>query len=193
VTTALARRPQDRGRGRLSRWAARRGRSAGADAGNAMIEFVGLSVVLLIPFAYFFLAVFSVQRSAFAVTQAARAAGRAYVTADDERDAAARAQVAAQLAFTDQGLRGTPRLSFVPVGASCGSGGAGDAGSGGGAGDGGAGGDAASLRPGARFVVCVGARAPLPGTAALMPGVAAVGVNGRFEVVVDILRANRSQ
>jgi hypothetical protein len=145
-----------------------------------------------------------VQRSAFAVTQAARAAGRAYVTADDERDAAARAQVAAQLAFTDQGLRGTPRLSFVPVGASCGSGGAGDGGSGGGgsggggaggggAGGGGAGGDAASLRPGARFVVCVGARAPLPGTAALMPGVAAVGVNGRFEVVVDILRANRSQ
>jgi hypothetical protein len=88
-----------------------------------------------------------------------------------------RAEIAARLSFTDQGLHGQPQLSFVPVGAGCGSG----------SGDG-----AASLRPGARFVICVRTKAPLPGTGSIMPGIADVGVNGRFEVVVDPLRADRS-
>nr|WP_131745764.1 hypothetical protein [Frankia sp. Cppng1_Ct_nod] len=143
-----------------------------------MIEFVGLSVLLLLPFVYFFLSVFAVQRSAFAVTQAARAAGRAYATADSEDQAVQRAQVAAQLAFADQGLDAAPELRFASEGADCGAGDPGDG--------------AASLAPGSRFVVCVRSVAALPGTAQLFTGLADITVNGKFVVVVDAYRRNRT-
>src|SRR5689334_17331577 len=51
------------------------------DGGTAVIEFVGLSVVLLLPVVYVLLTVFQLQRAAFGVSQAAREAGRAYATA----------------------------------------------------------------------------------------------------------------
>ncbi|WP_328591837.1 hypothetical protein [Candidatus Frankia alpina] len=76
----------------------------GADDGSAMIEFVGLSVVLLVPFVYLFLCVFSVQKSAFGVTEAAREAGRAFATADSETEGTDRARLAAALALQDQGV-----------------------------------------------------------------------------------------
>ncbi|WP_308128287.1 hypothetical protein [Frankia sp. CiP3] len=148
------------------------------DSGTALIEFVGLSVLLLIPFVYFFLSVFSVQRSAFAVTQAARAAGRAYATADSEDQAVQRARVAARLAFADQGIDGAPEVRFAPEGADCGAGDPGDG--------------AASLAPGARFVVCVRSVAALPGTARLFTGLADITVNGKFIVVVDAYRRDRT-
>lgn len=149
-----------------------------ADRGSAMIEFVGLSVVLLVPFLYFFLALFSVQRSAFAVTQAAREAGRAYATSADETQALDRAQVAADLAFTDQGIDATPQLRFAPAGSDCGAPSPGDG--------------AATLEPGAVFVVCVRTVAALPGLGTLSSNLAAVTVNGSFTVVVDAFRADRS-
>jgi len=156
----------------------RRGRRQRRDAGSAMVEFVGLSVVLLIPFVYFFLALFDVQRSAFAVTQAAREAGRAYATAPDESDALSRAQLAAQLAFADQGLPGTPALRFAPQGANCGAANPGDG--------------AETLEPGAQFVACVRATIPLPGAGILGGRLADVTVNGQFVVVIDQYRADRS-
>jgi len=143
-----------------------------------MIEFVGLSVVLLIPFVYFFLALFSVQRSAFAVTQAAREAGRAYSTADNEEDGMTRAQLAAQLAFEDQGIDSAPQLRFAPEGADCGASDPGDG--------------AATLEPGAVFVVCVRTVAALPGVSILGAGIADVTLNGQFTVVIDQYRADRS-
>ncbi|ADP84009.1 hypothetical protein [Pseudofrankia inefficax] len=143
-----------------------------------MIEFIGLSVVLLIPFVYFFLALFDVQRSAFAVTQAAREAGRAYATADDEDDGLTRAQLAAQLAFQDQGLPGAPQLRFAPQGASCGAADPGDG--------------AETLEPGAQFVVCVRTTIPLPGAGILGSHLANVTVNGQFVVVIDQYRADRA-
>lgn len=75
----------------------------GNDRGSALIEFTFLSVLLLVPLAYLVLAVFSVQRAAFGVTAAAREAGRAYVTTT-AGDPGARAQAAAALALSDQGL-----------------------------------------------------------------------------------------
>jgi hypothetical protein len=162
--------------GRRQRWSW----SAGSDdAGSAMIEFVGLSIVLLVPFVYLFLSVFSVQRSAFAVTQAAREAGRAFATANSAAEGLARARVAAQLAFTDQGIDGSPQLRFAPEGADCGADNPGDG--------------AATLVPGSTYVVCVRTVAPLPGTGALLPGLADVTVNGQFTVVIDAYRADRSQ
>ena len=41
------------------------------DDGTAVIEFVGVTLLLLLPLLYLLLAVFSVQRAAFGVTQAA--------------------------------------------------------------------------------------------------------------------------
>ncbi|MFT4009740.1 MAG: hypothetical protein QM655_06810 [Nocardioidaceae bacterium] len=65
---------------------------------------VWLSVLLLVPLIYIVLSVFQVQRSAFAVTEAAKAAGRAYATAPDEQTGRDRAVRAAHLALRDQRL-----------------------------------------------------------------------------------------
>jgi Flp pilus assembly protein TadG len=72
------------------------------DDGNALVEFTYLSVLLLVPLVYVLLTVFQVQRAAFGVTEAARQAGRAYVTADTDAQGRARAQEAADLAMRDQ-------------------------------------------------------------------------------------------
>jgi Flp pilus assembly protein TadG len=74
------------------------------DGGNAMIEFVYLSVLLMVPLVYLLTTVFQVQRAAFGVTEAARQAGRAYATAEGAGAGAARASAAASLALDDQGL-----------------------------------------------------------------------------------------
>lgn len=79
------------------------GCGASDERGSALIEFTFLSVLLLVPLAYLVLAVFSVQRAAFAVTAATREAGRAFVTATDG-DPTARAQSAAALSMRDQGI-----------------------------------------------------------------------------------------
>jgi hypothetical protein len=152
---------------------------SGRDAGNALVEFVGLSVLLLIPLVYLILGVFSVQRSAFAATEAAREAGRAFATAPSEQQGLARARLAAALALSDQGIRQAPELRFAHAGAHCGDADPGDG--------------AESLEPGAEFVVCVRTVAPLPLTGSgLFRGIASVTVNGQFEVVVDAFRAGRN-
>ena len=74
------------------------------DVGNALVEFTYLAVLLMVPLVYVLLTVFQVQRAAFAVTEAARQAGRAYATADTTAAGLARAQTAAALAMKDQGL-----------------------------------------------------------------------------------------
>ncbi len=139
------------------------------DEGSALVEFVGLGVLLLIPLVYLLLSVFSVQRAAFAVTQAAREAGRAYATAPSNGAARERADYAARLALDSQGVKASASVRYAPAGTGCGSSSA----------DG-----AASLTPGARFVVCVRTQAELP-----LGG--AVTVNGQYAVAVDSYRADR--
>jgi len=73
--------------------------------GTALIEVTWLSILLLVPLLYIVLAVFEVQRSAFAVSAAARSAGRAYVMAPDEASAMSRANAAAAVSLGDQDLR----------------------------------------------------------------------------------------
>jgi Flp pilus assembly protein TadG len=70
--------------------------------GSALVEVTWLSLLLLVPLLYVVLAVFDVQRSAFGLSAAARAAGRAYATAPDEASALARARLAARVALADQ-------------------------------------------------------------------------------------------
>jgi Flp pilus assembly protein TadG len=78
------------------------------ESGTAVIEFVWLAILLLIPLLYVVLAVFDTQRTSYATSSAARSAGRAFITSPDEKSAYARAQAAARLAFADQGIQGAP-------------------------------------------------------------------------------------
>ncbi len=138
------------------------------EEGSALIEFVGLAVLLLLPLLYLLLSVFAVQRAAFAVTQAAREAGRAYATSPSAAQAPSRARYAAELALTSQGVRETVSVRYAPAGSGCS----------------GSGDSAASLLPGSRFVVCVRTQAVLP-----LGG--AITVNGQYGVSVDSYRTAR--
>ena len=83
-----------------------RARPAGVrgEDGSAIVEFVFLGVLLLIPLVYLTMAVARVQAGSYAVTTAAREAGRAFVTAEAGQDPAARARAASEVAFRDQGF-----------------------------------------------------------------------------------------
>jgi hypothetical protein len=72
--------------------------------GNAVVEFSWLALLLMVPLLYVVLTVFDVQRSAFGVSSAARAAGRAFTQAPSEAVATQRATTAAALALRDQHL-----------------------------------------------------------------------------------------
>lgn len=76
-----------------------------ADEGNAIVEFLYLAIVLMVPLVYVMLGVFDTQRASFGVTEAARQAGRTWVaTPGCDRPRALRA---AQLALADQGVTAT--------------------------------------------------------------------------------------
>jgi hypothetical protein len=105
------------------------------------VEVVWLSLILLIPLVYVLLTLVSVQRSAYGVTEAARAAGRAFVLAPTPATARQRAYAAAALAMRDQGITMPPRditIVCLPTPASC-------------------------LRPGSSVEVRIRYPAPLPG------------------------------
>ncbi len=83
--------------------------------GSALVELTWLGILLLVPMLWIVLSVFEVQRGAFAVSAAARAAGRAYALAPTDAEGMARARAAASQALADQGLDGSP----VDVAVSC--------------------------------------------------------------------------
>jgi Flp pilus assembly protein TadG len=83
------------------------------ERGTAIVEFVWLAILLLVPLLYIVLAVFDTQRTAYAASAAARSATRAFVTAPDQDTGYARAEAAARLAFTDQGIDGSFRLTIT--------------------------------------------------------------------------------
>jgi hypothetical protein len=74
------------------------------ERGTAIVEFVWLAILLLVPLLYVVLAVFETQRASYAASAAARSATRAFVTAPDQETAYTRAEAAARLAFGDQGI-----------------------------------------------------------------------------------------
>jgi hypothetical protein len=76
-------------------------RLARRDSGRAIVEFLVVGLLLLVPVVYFVITLSRVQAAAFAVSTASREAGRAFTTADDEERAYARAQAAARLSFED--------------------------------------------------------------------------------------------
>jgi hypothetical protein len=80
-----------------------------ADDGNAIVEFVYLAVLLMVPLVYVLLAVFAVQRATYAVSSATRESGRVFVTAPSDDVAARRAYLAASIVMADSGLELRPR------------------------------------------------------------------------------------
>lgn len=85
------------------RWRRPRG-----DEGNAIVEFVYLAVLLMVPLVYVLLTVFRVQGAAYAVSSAAREAGRVYATSDGSSDASSRAFAAASIVMADSNLELKP-------------------------------------------------------------------------------------
>lgn len=75
-----------------------------AEHGSAIVEFVWLGLLLLLPLVYVLVAAFEVQRASYAVSAASRSAGRAFVLAPDQSSAYARARQAATVALNDQGV-----------------------------------------------------------------------------------------
>lgn len=76
----------------------------GEDAGNAIVEFVYLAVLLMVPLVYVLLTVFQVQRAAYAASSAAREAGRVYATSESLDHAGPRAFAAARIVMRDSRL-----------------------------------------------------------------------------------------
>ena len=74
------------------------------EGGSALVEMIWLSLILLIPLVYILFTLVVVQRSSYGVTEAARAAGRAYVLSTDPATGRHRALLAAQVAMRDQGV-----------------------------------------------------------------------------------------
>jgi hypothetical protein len=91
-------------------------RAAAGDAGNAVVEFVWLAVLLMVPLVYVVLAAVAVQRTAFAETAAAREAARAYATAASDAEGEQRAELAVAMAMRDQGVAWEPDGRVVQCG-----------------------------------------------------------------------------
>lgn len=78
-------------------------RRARDDRGSALVEFCWVGLVLFIPLTWIVISVFEVQRGAFAVNGAARAAARAFALAPDDATGRARAEAVATQTLADQG------------------------------------------------------------------------------------------
>jgi len=127
------------------------------DEGAAVIEFTVLVTLVLVPIVYLILAVMQVQGAAFAVTQGAREAGRAFAQADTVMQARADARAAVELALADQGVAaGAETLTFDCSARDC-------------------------LAPGSQVTVRVGVRVRLP----FLPGSLGEATVGSIPVTAE--------
>jgi hypothetical protein len=90
---------------RRLRWS----RSVDDDSGTALVELIGLTVMLLIPLSYLAVDVFAVQRAVFTAGAEAKEAGRTFVLSSSSDDGLDRARASV--------TRG--ELSFHPAGTDC--------------------------------------------------------------------------
>ena len=97
----------------------RRGRD---ERGSALVELSWLGILLVLPVLWIVMSVFQVQRGAFGITAAARAAARAYALAPDDASGLVRARTAARIALDDQGVHGVMpdvRVTCTPYPGDC--------------------------------------------------------------------------
>ena len=89
------------------------------ESGTATVEFVWLTILLLVPFVYALIAVFDTQRASFAVSAASRSAARAFLQAADPASGEQRARVAARVALDDQDVDADVVITCEPSPADC--------------------------------------------------------------------------
>lgn len=90
-----------------------------ADRGSAIVEFIFVAVVIMVPLMYLIVAVAQVQRNQLAVSEASRDAGRAFATSDNPNQARSRVAAAVRLALADQNLPDDAVIGFEPAGRKC--------------------------------------------------------------------------
>jgi Flp pilus assembly protein TadG len=142
----------------------------GDDAGTAVVEFVFVAVVVMVPLVYLIVAVAVVQRSQSAVSQTAREAGRAFATSGGQGDVASRVDAAVRIALDAQGLPDDATVRFVSAGSACSSAVV-----------------SPQLVPGAQFTVCVTRHVVLPAIPSVLAG-RGIATVGRYTVHVDDYR-----
>jgi Flp pilus assembly protein TadG len=140
------------------------------DSGNAIVEFVWVAVLIMVPLLYLMVAVADLQRSQLAVTDAAREAGRAYATSDTAAQASVRVPAAVRIALADQRVPDDAAVRFVAAADRC----SGPP-------------VVPTLTPGSEFAVCVTRRTVLPAVPTWLAGHAVTTV-GRYLVHVDDFR-----
>lgn len=90
---------------RIACWLRRRLAQHGSgESGSAVVEFLGVALVLLVPIVYLIITLGRVEAATFAADGAARDAGRLIAQADTFEDGVTQAAVAVELAFADQGM-----------------------------------------------------------------------------------------
>ena len=156
--------PRDGGQRRRN-WA-----REGREQGSAVIEFVSIGVLLMVPLVYLAIVLGRVQAATFAADGSAREAARAFVTATDDDDGYRRAAIVLQLALHDQGFddRKDATLAVRCARARC-------------------------LTPGTQVVVRVEVRVYLPGIPRFIGHPLATNVTVRAEqaAVVDEFRVQK--
>jgi len=91
-----------------------------ASEGTATVEFVWLTILLLVPIVYIVIAMFDAQRAAFGVSTASRSAARAFIQAPDVASGERRARIAARIALDDQALpEASVQITCLPSPADC--------------------------------------------------------------------------
>lgn len=141
-----------------------------SDEGSAIVEFVFVAVVVMVPLVYLLVAVAVVQRSQVAVSNAAREIGRAFATSASTTDVPRRVEAAVRIALRSQGIPDDVIVRFVAAGAPCSS---------------------VAVTPvlaaGAQVTVCVTRHARLPAVPSVVAGRGVTCV-GRYTVHVDDYR-----
>ncbi|ROS27810.1 TadE/TadG family type IV pilus assembly protein [Cellulomonas sp. PhB150] len=94
----------------MSRWELPRG-----DEGSAIIEFIGVSLVLLVPLVYLVLVLGKIEAATFAVEGAAREAARVYVRSDSADEGSRAAVASVGIALQDQGFTDDPAGALTVV------------------------------------------------------------------------------
>jgi len=137
------------------------------DAGSAVVEFLGLALLLLVPIVYLVLTLARVEAAAYAAHGAARESGRLITRSADDAQGLTRAGAAVELAFADQGFA-VDAADVLRVACD----------------------HVPCVTPGGQVVVEVRVDVPLPGVPAWVRGSvpAQVPVQARFVAVVDEFR-----
>jgi hypothetical protein len=135
------------------------------DRGSAVVEFLGISLILLIPLVYLVLTLAKVQGASYAVEGAARDATRAYLIAPDEQTAAERAVAVVRVALQDQGIE--PDAADLAVVCSA----------------------VACLTPEATITATVTTAVSLPGAPAALGEKLSISVSATSTAIVEPLRA----